>query len=273
MNYIMCFLSIMLKMFKLLGTEGSFLHRVCAIFLEYTVRSRGHQFLFWCLEFPKQCQRKLTWACQWRAWHELRGLLKLFHWILTAKWRGCDFQPYFIYGKVVPEILGNLPETSRLVNGQTGLHAGFSDSIALSLSKLYLFLRDTSDSFKITCQKMHMLVCSTEVKLTKTRVVKLAAVKAEQKPPWWIQCGDVEKSNCLNGLQSNAFTTRWGAYDLCKECSKNHLIDVHHAYSLGKMDLLRYKVCHYSKFGPRCAFISLKHPYKVRTHALLMILL
>lgn len=27
------------------------------------------------------------------------------------------------------------------------------------------------------------------------------------------------------------------------------------------------------KFGPSCAFISLKHPYKVRTHSLLMILL
>ena len=67
--------------------------------------------------------------------------------------------------------MGNLLETSRLVNGQTGLHAGFANSIALSLSKLSLSLRDTSDSFEITSQKMHMLVCSVEIKLTKTGVV------------------------------------------------------------------------------------------------------
>ena len=60
---------------------------------------------------------------------------------------------------------------------------GFSDSIAFTLSKPYLFLRETNDSFKITFQKMHMLVCSMEIKLAKTGVVKLVSIKAEQKPP------------------------------------------------------------------------------------------
>lgn len=44
--------------------------------------------------------------------------------------------------------------------------------------------------------------------------------------------------------------------------AKNALREPPHrcvVYSPGKMDLLRYKVCHYSKFGPSCAFISLKH--------------